>query len=234
VVQHDLNENDCMLFVKNVPTYFTAEAMQHVLEEKYSGIRVVQRQFDKRFGRPLPVIKLSCSKASAERLLSIKRFYIGGHRCIVSRNIVAGRCYNCHRFGHAAKICSSSKRCINCGDQHSDWKFYSKPANCANCQGPHKASFKGCPVYCTGNNMKILQANVRSLNTSKYLMEITTWAHCVDKLLLQEVWTVKFNPVLRDFMPPIMKLRDNKGDGVAILHIILPRWFSGRVTTLTT
>ena len=66
-------------------------------------------------------------------------------------------------------------------------------------------------------SMKILQANVQSLNTSKSLMEIAIQRHQPDILLLQEVWCPKETPVFRDFLPPLVKVRnDKRGGGVAI------------------
>ena len=65
--------------------------------------------------------------------------------------------------------------------------------------------------------MKILQANVQSLNTSKSLMEMVIQKHQPDILLLQEVWCPKETPVFRDFLPPLVKVRNDKwGGGVAI------------------
>ena len=65
--------------------------------------------------------------------------------------------------------------------------------------------------------MKILQANVQSINTSKLLMEMVIQRHQPDILLLQEVWCPKEIPVFSDFLPPLVKIRnDKKGGGVAI------------------
>ena len=65
--------------------------------------------------------------------------------------------------------------------------------------------------------MNILQANVRSLNTTKDLLEITQVTHQAKLVLLQEVWNTRNNTHLKDFIPPVMKVRDNnRGGGVAI------------------
>jgi len=65
--------------------------------------------------------------------------------------------------------------------------------------------------------MKILQANVRSLNTTKDMLQLAQVTHQAHILLLQEVWNIRNNSHLRDFMPPVMKVRDNScGGGVAI------------------
>ena len=65
--------------------------------------------------------------------------------------------------------------------------------------------------------MNILQANVRSLNTTKDLLEITQVTHQAKVVLLHEVWNIRNNTHLKDFIHPVMKVRDiNRGGGVAI------------------
>ncbi|XP_070395322.1 uncharacterized protein [Dermacentor albipictus] len=56
------------------------------------------------------------------------------------------RCYNCQRFGHLSKNCSSPRRCKICSEDHdhSECKSVCQP-KCANCGGNHTASFSGCP-----------------------------------------------------------------------------------------
>lgn len=58
----------------------------------------------------------------------------------------ARRCYNCQRFGHLAKNCRGTRRCKICAEDHDhkDCKSIRQP-KCANCNGPHTASFSGCP-----------------------------------------------------------------------------------------
>jgi len=63
--------------------------------------------------------------------------------------------------------------------------------------------------------MRLLQANLRSINTSKHLVELVAQTHHVAVMLFQEVWSAKMN--FRDYIQ-ISKLRDNKGGGgVAII-----------------
>ncbi|KAH6941421.1 hypothetical protein HPB50_017927 [Hyalomma asiaticum] len=58
----------------------------------------------------------------------------------------ARRGYNCQRYGHLAKNCNGTRRCkIFAEDHHhKDCKSIRQP-KCANCNGPHAASYSGCP-----------------------------------------------------------------------------------------
>ena len=60
------------------------------------------------------------------------------------------QCYNCQCFGHSAKSCRSKQKCLICGGNHSHKGCPSRESlkpTCANCNGPHVASYKGCPEY---------------------------------------------------------------------------------------
>ena len=60
------------------------------------------------------------------------------------------QCYNCQCFGHSAKACRSKQKCLICGENHSHKgcpRRESRKPTCANCNGPHVASYKGCPKY---------------------------------------------------------------------------------------
>ncbi|KAJ8980948.1 hypothetical protein NQ317_001211 [Molorchus minor] len=61
-----------------------------------------------------------------------------------------GQCHRCQRFGHAQGKCAASPKCVKCEEQHHSTdckKPPTTPAKCANCDGPHPASYKGCPKY---------------------------------------------------------------------------------------
>jgi len=57
----------------------------------------------------------------------------------------ATRCMHCQGFNHVAKLCRSKETCLKCAGGHS---FKSCPnKDSPNCQGPHSATYKGCPKY---------------------------------------------------------------------------------------
>ena len=58
--------------------------------------------------------------------------------------------HNCQCFGHSAKTYRSKQKCLICGENHSLKGCRSRESRkptCANCNGPHAASYKGCPEY---------------------------------------------------------------------------------------
>ena len=61
------------------------------------------------------------------------------------------RCYNCQRFGHIRSKCNRKSVCYRCGRHHDTdvegTSCVNPTPHCANCNGPHVASYKGCPKY---------------------------------------------------------------------------------------
>ena len=73
-------------------------------------------------------------------------------------------------------------------------------------------------VHRTGPGMKCLQNNIQSLNTSLPLLRYVLQKHQIDVVLLQEVWHPAESINIRNFAPPIMKLRQgSEGGGVSII-----------------
>ena len=74
-------------------------------------------------------------------------------------------------------------------------------------------------VQFTLNDMKILQNNIQSINTSLPLLRLTVQKLNIDIILLQEIWHPKDDIIsIRNYTPPIVKLRKcNEGGGVAII-----------------
>ena len=75
-------------------------------------------------------------------------------------------------------------------------------------------------VHRTGPGMKCLQNNIQSLNTSLPLLRYVLQKHQIDVVLglLQEVWHPAESVNIRNFAPPIMKLRQgSEGGGVSII-----------------
>ena len=79
--------------------------------------------------------------------------------------------------------------------------------------------------------MKVIQLNIRSLNTSINLLELLIQRRNPDIILLQEVWQPKKQATVKGYQAPIMKLRQgSRGGGVAIYtkteskQIALPKY----------
>lgn len=68
----------------------------------------------------------------------------------------ARQCYNCYRFGHTKAACKSETCCIICGDKaHGTCDSQVK---CRNCGGPHKSTFRQCPIFVKNKNINIVMA----------------------------------------------------------------------------
>ncbi|GBM68870.1 hypothetical protein AVEN_261842-1 [Araneus ventricosus] len=62
------------------------------------------------------------------------------------------QCFNCPLWNHGSAGCKLSPKCVVCAGAHSSKNCPNKgkeeiPTKCANCNGPHTASYKGCPKY---------------------------------------------------------------------------------------
>ncbi|GBM85443.1 Nucleic-acid-binding protein from transposon X-element [Araneus ventricosus] len=62
------------------------------------------------------------------------------------------QCFNCQRWNHGSSGCKLNPRCVVCSDNHPSKECplkgqKSNTPKCANCNGPHTASYRGCPRY---------------------------------------------------------------------------------------
>lgn len=64
-------------------------------------------------------------------------------------------CFNCHKFGHVRKYCTSPRTCHHCGGAHQGSDCRAKWLDCMNCRlagmhmddRRHNARDKNCPIY---------------------------------------------------------------------------------------
>ncbi|GBN49945.1 hypothetical protein AVEN_105713-1 [Araneus ventricosus] len=62
------------------------------------------------------------------------------------------QCFNCQRWNHGSNGCKLNPRCVVCSENHPSKECplkgqTSNTPKCANCNGPHIASYRGCPRY---------------------------------------------------------------------------------------
>ncbi|XP_071634355.1 uncharacterized protein [Temnothorax longispinosus] len=82
------------------------------------------------------------------------------------------QCFNCFKFGHTKVACKSDTRCIVCGDKSHGNAQCEKTMRCFNCHGPHKSTFRGCPVYEKNKNInKVMAFNNISFYSARRLVE---------------------------------------------------------------
>ncbi|GBN81021.1 hypothetical protein AVEN_139099-1 [Araneus ventricosus] len=62
------------------------------------------------------------------------------------------QCYNFQMWNHGSKNCKLNPKCVICAGKHPSKECPHKgkkeaEIKCANCNGPHTASYRGCPKY---------------------------------------------------------------------------------------
>ena len=142
------------LVVKGVPSDITVSEFKEFLDLNKISYAKAERLKSEKDGRVLPIFQLDITDpAEAEALLSQNlACNVTGIVCKVEEfraPISVMQCYNQY-FGHSAKTCRSKQKCLICGENHSHKGCPSRESRkptCANCNGPHVASYKGCPEY---------------------------------------------------------------------------------------
>ena len=143
------------LAVKGVPSDISDSEFKEFLDLNKINFAKAERLKSKKDGRVLLIFRLEISDPTeAEALLSKNLVcHVTGIVYKVEEfrtPISVMQCYNCQCFGHSAKTCRSKQKCLICGGNHTHKGCPSKESRkptCANCNGPHVASYKGCPEY---------------------------------------------------------------------------------------
>jgi hypothetical protein len=70
------------------------------------------------------------------------------HKVVDYHNKRPLQCLSCYKFGHQIKDCTHNPRCKLCdSSEHKHNECPKTLSKCPNCQGPHAATFSGCPAY---------------------------------------------------------------------------------------
>ena len=184
------------LAVKGVPTDITEADFKEFLDLNKISYAKAERLKSKKDGRVLPIFQLEITDPDeVEALLSQNLAYnvtVIVYKVEEFRAPISVRqCYNCQCFGHSAKTCRSKQKCLICGENHSHKgcpSIESRKPTCANCNGPHVASYKGCPEYKKQafrqhvvNNQKSY-TSVVSQNTLSQLKPNKTFTYTAEQL----------------------------------------------------
>ena len=143
------------LVVKGVPTDITETEFKEFLGLNKINYAKAERLKSKKDGRVLPIFQLDINDPDEAEVLISQNLACNVTGIVYKVDefrapISVLQCYNCQCFGHSAKSCRSKQKCLICGGNHSHKgcpSRESRKATCANCNGPHVASYKGCPEY---------------------------------------------------------------------------------------
>lgn len=80
------------------------------------------------------------------------------------------QCKKCQAYNHTQKYCNRETRCVKCAGKHDTKQCEidkNTPAKCINCQGTHPASYRGCEVARTLQNMRNRAGKNQPMRTTK-------------------------------------------------------------------
>ncbi|KAF9512407.1 hypothetical protein BS47DRAFT_1263251, partial [Hydnum rufescens UP504] len=89
----------------------------------------------------------------AKRLLSIRRVFLFGEACTITRyedRAPIWYCKKCGSIGHSTATCRNGDRCKTCSVPTAEHDTHNHPvgtpAKCIDCHGDHAATNKNCPI----------------------------------------------------------------------------------------
>ena len=142
--------------VKRVPTDISDSEFKEFLDLNKITFAKVECLKSKKDGRVLPIFRLEISDPTEADLSS--HFTKSSMSC--NRHSIQGGGISSPHFNYAvlqlpmfrtfSKMCESKQKCLIFGENHSHRgcpSGESRKPICANCNGPHVASYKGCPEY---------------------------------------------------------------------------------------
>lgn len=145
-------EKPLQVVIRGIPVGIETKDIQDNLT--LSGFPVVAvKRMTGYHGKDIPLVKVILTKNEAAKAIfkvtTVMHLKVNIETPNKKRNQVS-QCHRCQRFHHAQTKCFARPRCVKCGAEHHTAtcsKSKEEPAKCANCQGPHPASYRGCPEF---------------------------------------------------------------------------------------
>ena len=148
-------------FLRNIDPRYSETQVQRLLEEKGCLIKQTKRCFHRATGKPMPIVKILFKTPDSLQLsLNLSLGYTYNRREAFIEKSKAKkvvRCFNCMRYGHISRNCSSDTVCENCGEIGHLSSSCKNQSKCANCSEAHPASSSNCTVYQEKRNQLQLQ-----------------------------------------------------------------------------
>ncbi|XP_054712932.1 paired amphipathic helix protein Sin3a-like [Uloborus diversus] len=141
------------IVVKGLPLTTDKDDLKWALEELGYGVKKVA-QLVRKGSTPLPIFQVHLSHTEGVEkvfdLTNILYTYVTVEAYKARKG--PSQCHRCQKFNHSSENCFMTPRCVRCGGEHLSSDCPHKAAKmdkpmCANSQGPHPASYKGCPKY---------------------------------------------------------------------------------------
>ena len=149
------SERTLKVVLRNVPSDIDVETIQSELNDLGYPVSSVF-QFSKNVEGnkiPIPVYFLELPNTTANKtIFNLTNFmHLKVDVAPYRRKNQPTQCHRCQRYGHAKSGCHNPPRCVKCSLDHMTVDCPTKGRienpKCALCQGPHAASFRGCPKY---------------------------------------------------------------------------------------
>ena len=110
------------------------------------------------------------------------------------------QCYNCFRFGHHERSCTSKSICKRCGTLHDDMENCTKDPNCSNCKEAHSATSRTCSKWLTEREVlrvKYTQSlsfpEARKIVTNQQPQQSTSYATVIKQKAIVKDCAVQVN-----------------------------------------
>lgn len=163
-----ISKNWPRMQVLDVPEKITAEEMEENLRQKQNLPEYVPENFlgkifkfggsNKKQGSSTTTWIVEVHPAARNYFSQVGRIFTSWRSHTIRDFVLVSRCYQCQRFGHIAKFCTSQKQCGFCAStehESKDCTSREKPEchKCANClrsgarEVNHHTAQDKCPIY---------------------------------------------------------------------------------------
>ena len=149
--------------IVGVPSDYNLEDVKKELLLKLKSVEDLQIKNQKKKSRAT-IICSTTDEEGYKTLIKARTVKLGfrSFKIEKARQLEAIQCFNCQKYGHAAKICTAETKCPRCSGPHIVKSCKEEALKCANCGGKHRANSAKCK-----KNPKNLKSNKVKKNEVK-------------------------------------------------------------------